>query len=211
MVILRCSPKFDSTNSAHRSPKATDFPLGDSCYYHTYRRKQYPLSDGHSAPFAGAMRLGRMAVFEIFELFLSEKQNCGMLFECPSSLQETAMVERSRKSRLTAGLCATQRGADELRRRFANSSHERGGKFSAANSENAERISLRESLVRSPCRAVPRCPEMAPPPPSLRAQRSNPGATARGPWIASSQGLLAMTVNGREGLAKKEKGTEKGA
>ena len=33
-------------------------------------------------------------------------------------------------------------------------------------------------------------------PPSLRAQRSNPGATARGPWIASSQGLLAMTVNG---------------
>ena len=33
-------------------------------------------------------------------------------------------------------------------------------------------------------------------PPSLRAQRSNPGATARGPWIASSQGLLAMTVDG---------------
>jgi hypothetical protein len=32
------------------------------------------------------------------------------------------MVERSRKSRPTAGLCATQRGADELRRRFANSS-----------------------------------------------------------------------------------------
>jgi len=30
-------------------------------------------------------------------------------------------------------------------------------------------------------------------PPSLRAQRSNPGATLRGPWIASSQGLLAMT------------------
>ena len=30
-------------------------------------------------------------------------------------------------------------------------------------------------------------------PPSLRAQRSNPGATSRGPWIASSQGLLAMT------------------
>jgi hypothetical protein len=32
--------------------------------------------------------------------------------------------------------------------------------------------------------------------PSLRAQRSNPGATARGPWIASSQGLLAITANG---------------
>src|SRR6202046_485391 len=28
---------------------------------------------------------------------------------------------------------------------------------------------------------------------SLRAQRSNPGAASRGPWIASSQGLLAMT------------------
>src|SRR5271156_3012312 len=39
---------------------------------------------------------------------------------------------------------------------------ERGGKFSASqsfeNSENAERISLRESLIRFPCRAVPRQP-----------------------------------------------------
>src|ERR1700684_1883465 len=31
------------------------------------------------------------------------------------------------------------------------------------------------------------------PHPSLRAQRSNPGAASRGPWIASSQELLAMT------------------
>ena len=31
------------------------------------------------------------------------------------------------------------------------------------------------------------------PQPSLRAQRSNPGAASRGPWIASSQELLAMT------------------
>ena len=31
------------------------------------------------------------------------------------------------------------------------------------------------------------------PQPSLRAQRSNPGAASRGPWIASSQDLLAMT------------------
>ena len=39
-----------------------------------------------------------------------------------------------------------------------------------------------------------RCPIIAASTPSsLRAQRSNPGATARGPWIASSQGLLAMT------------------
>src|ERR1700689_2839119 len=30
--------------------------------------------------------------------------------------------------------------------------------------------------------------------PSLRAQRSNPGATSRGPWVASSQGLLATTA-----------------
>src|ERR1700722_13863242 len=27
----------------------------------------------------------------------------------------------------------------------------------------------------------------------LRAKRSNPGAASRGPWIASSQGFLAMT------------------
>src|ERR1700678_3405148 len=31
------------------------------------------------------------------------------------------------------------------------------------------------------------------PHPSLRAQRSNPGVASRGPWIASSQELLAMT------------------
>ena len=54
----------------------------------------------------GSCAFFEMAAFEIFELFLSEKQNRGMLFECPSSLQETAMVERSRKSRLTPGLCA---------------------------------------------------------------------------------------------------------
>ena len=81
-------------------------------------------------PFSVGMRLGEMAVFEIFELFLSEKQNRGMLFECPSSLQETAMVERSRKSRPTASLCAAQRGAEALRRRFANSSPmNEGGNF----------------------------------------------------------------------------------
>ena len=67
------------------------------------------------------MRLGQGAAFEIFELFLSEKQNRGMLLECPSSHEETAMAERSRKFRPTAGLCARQSGADELRRRLANS------------------------------------------------------------------------------------------
>ena len=53
------------------------------------------------------------------------------------------------------------------------------------------------SPQRRPCHArVRRRPIIAASaPPSLRAQRSNPGATARGPWIASSQGLLAMTVN----------------
>src|SRR5271168_778945 len=33
-------------------------------------------------------------------------------------------------------------------------------------------------------------------PSSLRAQRSNPGPQHAAPWIASSQGLLAMTANG---------------
>src|SRR5277367_5532203 len=72
-----------------------------------------------------------MAAFEISELFLSEKQNRGMLFECPSSLQETAMAERSRKSRPTAVFRAKQSGADELRRRLANSPPmKEGGNFS---------------------------------------------------------------------------------
>jgi hypothetical protein len=70
-----------------------------------------------------------MADFEIFEIFLSEKQNPGMLFECLSSHQETAVVERSRKSRPTAGLCAMQRGADELRRWSTNSSPMNEGNF----------------------------------------------------------------------------------
>jgi hypothetical protein len=62
------------------------------------------------------------------------------------------MAERSRKSRPTAGLCARQSGADELRRRFGEcAADERGGKFSASqsfeNSENAERISPRGRLA----------------------------------------------------------------
>ena len=108
-----------------------------------------------SAPLAGAVHLGRMAAFDIFEFFLSERQNRGMSFECPSSRQETAMAERSRKCRSTAGLCATQRGADELRRRFANSSPMNEGNFpvrkASRSTENAERFSLRESLIRFPC------------------------------------------------------------
>ena len=75
-----------------------------------------------SPPFLSSYASCEMAAFEIFEFFLSEKQNRGTLIERPSSLQETAMAERSRKSPSEAGLCATQRGADELRRRSTNSS-----------------------------------------------------------------------------------------
>jgi hypothetical protein len=71
--------------------------------------------------FSVVMRLGEMAGFEIFELFLSEKQNRGMLLECPSPHRETAMAERSRNSRPTPGFRAKQSGAVELRRRLANS------------------------------------------------------------------------------------------
>src|SRR5271168_3578863 len=100
-----------------------------------------------------------MAASEIFEFFLSEKQNCGMLFECPSPLQETAMAERSRKSRPTAGLCARQSGADEASSAIGEcAADERGGKFSASqsfeNSENAERISPR-GAPRPPALAAP--------------------------------------------------------
>src|SRR5271163_4559968 len=108
------------------------------------------------------MRLGRMAAFEIFELFLSEKQNRGMLFECPSSHQETAMVERSRKSRPTAGLCATQRGADELRRRSTNSSPMNEGNFPVRRASRTQKT-RKESRYRrasfAPLAApVPRVP-----------------------------------------------------
>jgi hypothetical protein len=127
------------------------------------------------SPFAGAMRLGRMAAFEIFEFFLSEKQNRGMLLECPSSLQETdmaelqetAIVERSRKSRPTAGLCAAQRGADELRRRFANSSSmNEGGNFPVRKASRTRKTRKGSRHGRAsfasllaPSRA---CPDMAP-------------------------------------------------
>jgi hypothetical protein len=67
------------------------------------------------------MRLGETPAFEIFEFFLSEKQNRGMLLECPSPHQETAMAERSRESRPTAVFRAKQSGADEVRRRLADS------------------------------------------------------------------------------------------
>jgi hypothetical protein len=63
--------------------------------------------------------------------------------------------------------------------------------------EAANKIQLADSTFAQRHPQLRRCPIIVgSTPPSLRAQRSNPGATARGPWIASSQGLLAMTVNG---------------
>src|SRR5271163_4086502 len=109
-----------------------------------------------------------MAASEIFEFFLSEKQNCGMLFECPSPLQETAMAERSRKSRLTAGLCARQSGADELSRRLANAPPmNEGGNFpplKALKTQKTRKESRRGGRLaplHSPLRSRA-CPEMAP-------------------------------------------------
>jgi hypothetical protein len=118
-------------------------------------------------PVSVAMRLGGMAAFEISELFLSEKQNRGMLFECPSSHQETAMAERSRKSRPTAGFRARQGGADELHRRLANPSPmNEEGKFpprKALKTQKTRKESRRggASPLHSPLRSRA-CPEMAP-------------------------------------------------
>jgi hypothetical protein len=76
------------------------------------------------------MRLGEMAAFEVFEFFLSEKQNCGMLFECPSAptgnRHGRAFPQVPSDSRFRAKPC----GADELRRQLANSSPKYKGKFS---------------------------------------------------------------------------------
>jgi hypothetical protein len=113
------------------------------------------------------MRLGQTPVFEIFELFLSEKQNRGMLFECPSSHQETAMAERSRKSRPTAVFRAKQGGADELRRRLANSPPmNEEGNFpprKALKTQKTRKESSRGEprYLHSPLRSRA-CPEMAP-------------------------------------------------
>jgi hypothetical protein len=108
------------------------------------------------------MRLRQMAAFEIFELFLSEEQNGGILFECPLSHQETVMVERSRKSRPTAGLRATQRDGDELYRRSTNSSPMNEGNFPLRKASGTRKTRKEsrygQSLDRFPCRAVPRLP-----------------------------------------------------
>jgi hypothetical protein len=122
---------------------------------------------GYSTPFSVAMRLGETPAFEICEFFLSEKQNRGMLFECPSLLQESAMAERSRKSRPTAGLCATQRGADELRRRIANSSPmNEGGNFPLCKASRTRKTRKGSCYGRAPFTPLVApsrgCPEMAP-------------------------------------------------
>ena len=107
-----------------------------------------------------------MAVFEIFEFFLSERQNRGRLFECLSSHQETAMVERSRKSRSTPGLCATQRGADELRRRSTNSSPMNEGNFPLRKASRTRKTRKESRYGRAPFAPLVApsraCPEMAP-------------------------------------------------
>src|ERR1700679_3195891 len=71
---------------------------------------------------------------------------------------------------MTRTLSPTHRGADE--RLFGNAGTRR-------------RALRRGAEINEPA-----------PTPSLRAQRSNPGAASRGPWVASSQELLAMTGGG---------------
>src|ERR1700722_7272377 len=83
-----------------------------TAHYHTYRRTNIRFVDGYFTSLSRWLCvLARWVAFEILELFLSEKQNRGMLFECPSSHQETAMAEPSRKSRPTAVFRTKQSGA----------------------------------------------------------------------------------------------------
>jgi hypothetical protein len=84
----------------------------------------------------------------------------------PFVLQETAVVERSRKSRPTAGLCATQRGADQLRRRSTNSPPMNERNFPLRKASGTRKTRKGSCYGRAsfaplvaPCRA---CPEMAP-------------------------------------------------
>ena len=76
------------------------------------------------------------------------------------------MVERSRKSRSTPGLYATQRGADELRRRSTNSSPMNEGNFplrKASRTRKTRKESRYGSASFAPLVAPSRaCPEMAP-------------------------------------------------
>ena len=77
------------------------------------------------------------------------------------------MAERSRKSRPTAGLCARQSGADELRRRLANAPPmNEGGNFpprKALKTQKTRKESRRGGTapLHSPLRSRA-CPEMAP-------------------------------------------------
>ena len=78
------------------------------------------------------------------------------------------MAERSRKSRPTAGLCARQSGADELRRRLANAPPmNEGGNFpplKALKTQKTRKESRRGGRLaplHSPLRSRA-CPEMAP-------------------------------------------------
>ncbi len=77
------------------------------------------------------------------------------------------MAERSRKSRPTAGLCARQSGADELRRRLANAPPmNEGGNFpprKALKTQKTRKESRRGGArpLHSPLRSRA-CPEMAP-------------------------------------------------
>jgi hypothetical protein len=112
------------------------------------------------------MRLGEMAAFEVFEFSLLRSR---IVVCCSNALrhpQETAMVERSRKSRPTAASARSHAaptsfvGNWRIRRRSTR------GNFPASqgieNAENAQRISRRgASPLHSPLRSRGR-PEMAP-------------------------------------------------
>jgi hypothetical protein len=141
------------------------------------------------------MRLGETPAFEIFEFFLSEKQNRGMLLECPSPHQETAMAERSRESRPTAVFRAKQSGADELRRRLANSSPmNEGGNFPPRKALKTQKTWKESRYGRAPFASLVApsrvCPEMAP-------QRLEKIESAPGNGMASEVSNPQHLVHGR--------------
>jgi hypothetical protein len=111
-----------------------------------------------------------MAAFEIFEPFLSEKQNRGMLFECLSSHQETARAERPpnsvrQPSSAPSRAEPTRFVGDWRIRRRANE----GGNFplfpprKALKTRKARKESRRGGASSPTRRSQSRaCPEMAP-------------------------------------------------
>jgi hypothetical protein len=146
-MILRLRLHYPNRRP-HSEPKGASLPTAFPCVVGRGRGAAKPSGRRPSSRFSNFFFLRNEIVVCCSNAFVTPGNRHGRTF---TQLPSDSRLPREAKRRRRASTAVGEFVADE-----------RGGKFSAAqsfeNSENVEGISLRQSPIRFPCRAVPSLP-----------------------------------------------------